>query len=190
MKRTWLLAVCAALVSMGGQVHAGKYVDAAGLYPAGSKGECKSRKLYGKEFADQNISGVCVPVTTLMNEDMQPLLRLGIIELTNPQQLEAMERLELLRLQPSEAYKVQIDNFSNDIFRLVDGSILEKKGSSYVGYIGYHEKAILYSSTDEWRLCVKGRSHKVNVLKNQKYHYSRSSFSASIADIEKMEECK
>lgn len=190
MKRTWLLAACAALAGMVGQVHAGKYADAAGIYPVSPKGECKSRKLYGKEFPDQNISGVCVPVTTLMNEDMQPLLRLGIVELTNPQQLEVMERLELLRLQPAEAYKVEIDSFNDDIFKLVDGSILEKTGSGYVGYIGYHEDAILYRDGSQWKLCVNDSSHKVDVLKNVKYHYSRDSFSAPVAEIEKMDECK
>lgn len=190
MTRTWLLAACATLGGIVNQAHAGKYADAAGIYLAGPKGECKSRKLYGKEFPDESISGVCVPITTLMNEEMQPLLRLGIVELTNPQQLEAMERLELLRRQLAEAYKVEIDSFNDDIFKLVDGSILEKAGSGYVGYIGYHEEAILYRDAGQWKLCVNDSSYKVDVLKNVKYHYSRDSFSASVAEIEKMDECK
>lgn len=190
MRRATTLIACLSMTWIMNEAQAGKYADAAGIYRADEKGTCKSRKLYGKEFPDQNISGICVPITTLMNEEMQPLLRLGITELTNPAQLKAMERLELLRLQPTEAYKVEVDSFNDDIFKLVDGSILEKTGSGYVGYIGYHEDAILYRDASQWKLCVNDSSYKVDVLKNVQYHYSRDSFSATVAEIEKMDECK
>lgn len=190
MKQIWLLAACASLACIANQAHAGKYADAAGIYLASPKGECKSHKMYGKYFPDQNISGVCVPITTLMNEKIQPILRLGIVELTNPKQLEAMERLEILRHQPTEAYKVEVDSFNDGIFKLVDGSILEKTGSGYVGYIGYHEEAILYRDTGKWKLCVNDSSYDVDILKNVQYHYSRDSLRASVAEIEKMDECE
>lgn len=190
MKWKWLLVACATLACIVNQAHAGKYADAVGIYLASPKGECRSHKLYGKEYPDQNISGVCVPITTLMNEKMQPLLRLGIVELTNPKQLGVMERIEILRHQPTEGYKVEVDSFNDDIFKLVDGSILEKTGSGYVGYIGYHEDAILYHDIGQWKLCVNDSSYDVDILKNVQYHYSRDSFSASITEIEKMDECE
>lgn len=187
MKRVVLIAAC---MLAAANVHAGKYADAAGLYKPNSSGECKSRLLYGKKFPDQIISEICVPITTLMNEEMKSILRLGIVELTNPEQLESMERLELLRLQPAKAYEVEIDSFKSDIFKLVDGSILEKTDSSYVGYVGYHEDGILYRDGSQWRLCLNDSSHKVDVLKNVEHHYSRNSLSASVAEIEKRDECQ
>ncbi|WP_437609186.1 hypothetical protein [Erwinia sp. V71] len=190
MKWIWLIVFSSILISFSNLTFAGKYADATGLYHANKNGECKSQKIYGKKLPDTNISGVCVPNKTLMNENLKPMIYLGIVELTNPENLHVVERIQQLRSEPTDASKVEIDSFENNKFELVDGSVLKKTDSSYVGYIGYHEKAIFYRDINQWKLCINGESYKVDVIKDVKYGYSRDSINASVNDIEKMDECK
>ncbi|HHS9635119.1 TPA: hypothetical protein ACTXE5_005442 [Raoultella ornithinolytica] len=190
MKWIWVIIFSPILGFYSNLTFAGKYADATGLYHANKSGECKSQIIYGKRLTDTNISGVCVPNKTLMNEDLKPMIYLGIVELTNPENLHVVERIQQLRSQPTDASKVKIDSFDNGKFELVDGSILKNTDSGYVGYIGYHEEAIFYRDISQWKLCVNGESYKVDVIKDVKYGYSRESLSASVNDIEKMDECK
>lgn len=190
MKRIGIITFFTMLSFFSNQVFAGKYADAAGLYHANKNNMCKSQIIYGKRLADANISGVCVPNKSLMNEDLKPMIYLGITELIDPKNLHVVENIQRIRSQPTEASKVEINSFDNDKFNLVDGSILKKTEPGYVGYIGGNENAILYRDIGQWKLCVNGGSYKVDVIKNVKYRSGRNSFSASVNDIEKMDECK
>ena len=171
-------------------VYAGKFADFIGAYLADENGKCKSTKYIGKEFPDSNINGVCIPVTAMFDDKKKGIVTLAITELTNPSQLDSMVKLELKKRQPTEAFEVEIDSYSNDIFKLVDGSVLEKTGSGYVGYIGYHEEAILYKDGSKWKLCVNDDSFDVDVLKYVQYHYSKDSINGkSVREIESMDVC-
>lgn len=170
--------------------NAGKIADFVGAYLADDSGECKTSTIYGEDYPDSNISGVCVPMSVMFDEKKKELLNLAITELKNPEQLEAMILQEFAKRQTTEAYEVQIDKKTDDIFKLVDGSILEKTGYGYVGYVGYHEESILYKDGEQWKLCVNGSSYKVDVLKYVKYHYSKDSISGkSVKEIENMDVC-
>ncbi|MPX97534.1 hypothetical protein EHW61_12835 [Salinivibrio sp. VYel6] len=169
---------------------AGKIADFVGAYLANDKGECKTSTIYGKNYPDSNISGVCISMTAMFDEKKKELVTLAVTELKNPEQLEAMIQLELAKRQPTEAYEVQIKKKSDDIFKLIDGSILEKTGYGYVGYVGYHEESILYKDGEQWKFCVNGSSFKVDVLKYVEYHYSKDSISGkSVKEIESMDVC-
>jgi hypothetical protein len=169
---------------------AGKFADFVGAYLPNDKGECKTSTFYGKDYPDSNISGVCIPMLAMLDKKKKELVTLAITELKNPEQLEVMVQLELAKRQPTEAYEVQIDKKSDDIFKLVDGSVLEKTGYGYVGYVGYHEESVLYKDGKQWQFCVNGSSFKVDVLKYVKYHYSKSFISGkSVKEIESMDVC-
>lgn len=185
----YLLIAIALIVSPVCQ--SGEIADFVGAYLPNKKGECKTSTIYGKDYPDSNISGVCIPMLAMFDEKKKDLVTLAITELKNPEQLEAMIQFELAKRQPTEAYEVQIDKKSDDIFKLVDGSILEKTGSGYVGYVGYHEESILYKDGEQWKFCVNGSSFKVDVLKYVKHHYSKDSISGkSVKEIESMDVCK
>jgi len=166
-----------------------QYAEMTGAYMPDDDGECSYSTMFDRTMPDRKVSGVCIPVVALFEEDLKELLPLAITELKNPEKLEELEKLERKRRQPIRAYKVEVDDFDDGIFKLVDGSILEKKDHSYVGYLSYHEDGILYKYLEQWKLCVDGDSYEVDVLKNEKRHYSRRSFRASVLEIEKMEEC-
>ena len=160
---------------------AGSIADELGMYQADTEEDCENN--------DQFIMGVCVPVITVLRYDYDEL-RLGIVELTQPEALPNLIReYGLKHTQVITALEVEIDSFGESIFRLVDGSILEMTSSGYVGYIGYHEDAILYQQAEKWRLCVNGSIHDVDFLKDGGSHYSRSSLSLTLAEIEGRDEC-
>ena len=171
-------------------VFSAQFADVVGAYLANEKGECQSTTLYGKTVPDSNITGVCIPVTAIFDEKKKELISLAITELKNPDQLEAMIKHEIMKRQPTEAYEVEIDKHSEDIFKLVDGSVLEKTSSGYVGYVGYREDAILYKDGERWNLCVNDSSFKVDILKYVEYHYSKDKIHGkSVREIEAMDVC-
>ena len=185
----YLLAIFTILLTSL-NANAGQFADFVGAYLANEKGECKSTVFFQKEYPDSNINGVCVPVTSIIDEEKKDIISLAVTELKNPKQLEAMVQLELAKRQPTEAYEVEIDKHNDDIFKLVDGSVLEKTGYGYVGYIGYHEDGILYKDGKQWKLCVNSSSYKVDVLKYVKHHYSKNSIHGkSVKEIENMDVC-
>lgn len=124
------------------------------------------------------------------------ILKFAIAELHDPELLKRMIVDEVRKIyiasrtdSSPEAFEVEIDDYNNDIFTLVDGSILEKTGYGYVGYIGYHEDAILYRDGRQWKLCVNDSIFKVDILKHNKHHYSRTRIDKPVRAIEKSEPC-
>ena len=169
---------------------AGKIADFVGAYLPNEKGECRTSIFFDKESPDSNIGGVCIPMIAMFEEQKKDLVTLAITELKNPEQLEVMIQLELTKRQPTEAYEVQIDKKNDDIFKLVDGTVIEKTGYGYVGYVGYREESILYKDGVQWKLCVNGSSFKVEIQKYVKYHYSKTSINGkSVREIEGMDIC-
>ncbi|MEZ8321483.1 hypothetical protein [Vibrio splendidus] len=169
---------------------AGQFADYVGAYLPNDTGECKTSIIYSKSYPDSNINGVCIPMLSMFDDEKKELITLAITELKNPEQLDAMVQLEVAKRQPTEAYEVKVDKKSDDIFKLVDGSVLEKVGYSYVGYVGYQEKSILYKDGEQWKFCVSGSSFKVDVLKYIEHHYSKSSISGkSVREIESIDVC-
>ena len=142
-----------------------------GLYFPSDEGMCREN--------DYLISGVCVPVTALVLG--ASTLDIGLAEMTNPELIPIMLSLS--------AYEVEIEDYSNDLFVLVDGSILENTSSGYVGYVGYHQDAILFNDYTGWNLCVNGSIHSVDVLKNVEYHYSRSALGIARDELQRRVEC-
>ncbi|WP_157826397.1 hypothetical protein [Kangiella profundi] len=169
--------------------YGGKYADIVGAYLA-NKGVCKTSYFMGKHEQDRLLEGVCIPIKSVLDESKKELIPLAIIELKSPNQLKFYESIEKKKRDNTEAFHVEVDSFNDNIFKLVDGSILEKDDHKYVGYISYHEKGIFYKDGSKWKLCVNNKTFKVKLLKNNKYHYSRDEISdISIYEIEKLEEC-
>ena len=174
--------------------NAGQISDALGLYLPDTQGQCKgATKAFGKEQEDTNLRGVCVPLKAAMwatlNNRMD-ILSLGVAELNDPKMAEII-RSEMLRKQKpaAYAYEVEIESHNDDIFKLVDGSVLQETSHKYVGYIGWHEKAILYKDGTQWRLCLNNNTHDVDMLKDGGYGSGRSSISKSILEIERSNIC-
>jgi len=171
--------------------NSGQYADFVGVYLADENGDCKSTFFLGEEVPDSNMNGACFPITTTFDKKKNDLLLIAIIELTDPENLDYHLQREVLKRQPTEAFEVEVDTHKDDIFRLSDGSILEKTSSGYIGYIGYHEDAVLYKDDAQWKLCVNDNSHEVDVLKYVESHYSKSYIRGkSVREIEAMEPCK
>ena len=83
------------LIVLSFTAHAGRFADAIGAYLADQNGQCRVTELSGKKFPDTNISGVCIPITTMLelDEEKQSLVLLAITELKNPEYLEAMVKM-------------------------------------------------------------------------------------------------
>lgn len=168
--------------------YSASFAEITGAYLPDENG-CKQTKIFGKVYDDSELNSVCIPMSTFLDENKSDLIMLAVTELKKPENLENVMRYELSKRQPIESYKVEIDERSSDIFKLVDGSVLEKTGSGYIGYVGYHEEAILFKDASQWKLCVNGSIVKVDILKMVQHHYSKDSLSLSIKDIEKHEIC-
>jgi len=159
----------------------GEIADSLGIYLPSNGGECAK--------GEQKAMGVCIPIATMIgaNADM---LHLGITELTRPEDLPGLKAyMQRKYMENIPVLEVEINSYHNPIFKLVDGSILEKTSSGYVGHIGYHEDAVLYQKGTQWMLCVNGAVHNVDFLKDTGSHYSRSSLSMTLAQIEERKEC-
>ena len=169
---------------------AGKFADYVGTYWPNGNGQCRSTALGSQKYSDFKISGVCVPISAAMDPRREKLIQLAITEMTNPEQLDAMIRLQMTRSQPTEAFRVQVEDNDDDIIELVDGSVLEKTSYGYIGYISYREDAILFQDIDEWKLCVDGDEFKVDILNQGSNSYGRESlYGQSVNDIESSDMC-
>lgn len=52
-------------------------------------------------------------------------------------------------------YMTQIENHNDDIMKLTNGGILEL--TEYVGFVGFHNDAVLFSDNGSWKIWVKGK---------------------------------
>jgi len=170
----------------------GEIADAIGVYLPDEDGECGSTELKGVTHVDSKTVGVCIPITTRLDESKKGLIYLAIVELKRPQYLDYAIQKHLSKSKVAEAYEVEIDDYNDEIFELVDGAVLRKESYGYVGYVGYNEDAILYKSQSQWKLCVDGDIYDVEILsEGSKYHYSRDEISGkSIKEIEGISTCE
>jgi len=177
-----LLAVALSIVSLGtSSALAGPIADKLGIYLPTDGSNCAPN--------DIELAGACVPLLTMISIEFD-LVHLGVVELTRPDDLpNAKAYIERKYTEVLQVYRVEIDEFDDPLIKLVDGSALEKTSSGYVGYVGYHEEAILYQQFSSWKLCLNGSTYSVDWLKDGGAHYSRSSMQLTLAEIEKLEEC-
>lgn len=167
------------------------FAQLVGAYKADSKGQCKKSKVLGRLETDFLTVGVCIPTQAMIDPVLNDLIPLALIELNKPKLLPEMIELHKDARKPvDEAFIVQIDDYDDDIFKLVDGSIIENNGG-YVGYTGYHKKSILFKKNGQWKICVNDNIHRVTILKNVSSHYSRTKIYESVSEksIEEMDEC-
>jgi hypothetical protein len=177
-----VVAITALAISANTTAGAGPIADELGIYLPESPGKCAE-----DEFAFKK---ACLPSGTLLTYDVDYIL-IGYLDLVDPEGSKAAQRDYIRRSSTrAEAYAVEVDHFAADIFKLVDGSVLEKVSPGYVGYVGYHEGAVLFRDGQQWNLCVNGDIHRVELLKNGGSHYSRDRLSKTIKEVEDMDACR
>lgn len=167
------------------------FAQLLGAYKADSKGQCKKSEFLGQLETDFLTAGVCIPSQAMIDPITYDLIPLALTELNKPQLLPQMIEMHKEARKPvDEAFIVQIDEYDDDIFKLVDGSIIENNGG-YVGYTGYNKKSILFKKNGQWKICVNDNIHRVTILKNVSSHYSRAKIDKSVSEksIEEMDEC-
>lgn len=167
------------------------FAQLLGAYKADSKGQCKKSEFLGQLETDFLTAGVCIPSQTMIDPVLSDLIPLALTELNNPKLLPRIIEMHKDARKPvDEAFVVQIDEYDDDIFKLVDGSIIENNGG-HVGYTGYHHKSILFKKNGQWKICVNDNIHRVTIQKNVSSHYSRTKIHESVNEksIEEMDEC-
>lgn len=180
---------------------AGQFADILGAYLPNGKGECRYTKPpFGMDIllSEMTAFGICIPHDSQINDEKGVFKILAFIELTDPDNLDAFVDLELQGKLTTVAYRVQVKKYKNNTFELVDGSILKKDSSRYVGYIGYNEKAILYirisqlggGYAPQWKLCVNRHIFNVEISKLVRNHHSKRRISGKTPlEIEDMSVC-
>jgi len=167
------------------------FAQLVGAYKADSKGHCKKSEFLGELRSDFLMNGVCIPSQAMIDPITKYLIPLALTELNNPERLPQMIEIQKEARKPvNEAFIVQIDGYDDDIFKLVDGSIIENNGG-YVGYTSYNQESILFKKNGQWKICVNDNIHRVTILKNVSSHYSRDKIyeSTSETSIKEMDEC-
>lgn len=158
-------------------VNPGIYSSIIGLYWPNEEGDCLE--------GDLSIDQVCIPSATYQNYDYSAIV-VGLIEATNPELLpDLLDR----HIEYPQAFEVKVESYRSGVFNLIDGSTLENKDGSYVGYIGFNEDAVFFGNGFDWSLCVSGSVYKVNVVLNEKYHYSRKTLSITRDELMQRDEC-
>ena len=118
-------AFAALAVSASATANAGPIADELGIYLREPPGQCAEDEL---EYRN-----ACIPSETVFAYDSEYVM-LGYWELVHPESSKALQRDYVRRSSTrAEAYAVEVDRFGADIFKLVDGSVLEKVSSGYVG---------------------------------------------------------
>ena len=178
------------MLSLSSSAFSAGFAELVGAYKA-EGGKCKQSKFLGQLKDDYNMNGVCIPSASMIDPKLEDLIILAVTELNNPEMLPMVIAAHREAREPVEkAFIVQIDDYDDDIFKLVDGSILENQ-SGYVGYTSYHQEAVLFKKDDQWKICVNDDIHRVEILKNGGAHYSRDHIYEQISEkeIEDMDEC-
>lgn len=171
--------------------HAGMFANFIGAYPADDKGACTSATVEIKTAPAKELHGVCIPVSVLSNVNNRELIILAVTELKNPQQLNKRMQEELLNRQPTEAYRVVVEESFGEIIKLTDGSVLKKSGHGGIGFTGYRKEAIFYKAHNQWKLCVNNSSITVDLKKPGTIHFSKTPLHGkSVRAIENMAPCK
>jgi hypothetical protein len=166
-----------------------QFAAAMGAYLVAEGEACRSSEWLGAQTEDFRFQNVCIPKAIVATVDSSTVM-LAVAELTNPSMLEHMLKQQALgRLPVDEAYEVEVERRNDDIYDLTDGTVLRALEPTYVGYVGYHEEAILYRDGPTWHFCVTGTSLKVEVLRVGTKSYNRDSLSGSKEEIAAMEPC-
>jgi hypothetical protein len=166
------------------------FAELVGVYKA-ENGKCKQSEFLGQLKDDYNMNGVCIPSASMIDPKLKDLILLAVTELNNPDILPMVIAAHKESRKPVEiAFVVEIDDYDDDIFKLVDGSKLENQGG-YVGYTSYHQDAVLFKKNNQWKICVNDDIHRVKMLKDGGAHYSRDRIYEQVSEkeIEEMEEC-
>jgi hypothetical protein len=97
----------------------------------------------------------------------------------------------LLAYRVEDAYKVQIDDASDDEIKLRWGTILRKKDDTYLGYARYSHRAVLFAEGKEWRLCVNRKVVPVEIVKTRNSDFEHSKIYDVIpSEVEDHSECQ
>jgi hypothetical protein len=146
---------------------------------------CKASK-YG--LNDYFLNGYCFK---LESADIE-LFELATTELFYPEILySSLKNIIINNEYIPESYSVEIKDYNNNTFELYDGSSFKKTDSKYLGYIGYRKKSIIYKNhKKEWKICIDGEIHEVELLKKHTYYSSRDNISnLTIQQIKKSDYC-
>jgi hypothetical protein len=75
------------------------------------------------------------------------------------------EALAIKKATGTPVFKTQITEENNTIYKLMNGGIVEIK-FSYVGYLGYGKKVLLFSEPGGWKLWIQDKkTFSVEILK-------------------------
>ena len=166
-----------------------QFADAIGAYKVAKDQPCRSSEFMGQLTEDGRIGDVCIPASSFAYQDSS-LVPLAIAELTDPGLLESLLSQRVIASLPvQEAYAMEVDDHDGKIYDLTDGTIVRVTESKYVGYIGWHEEAILYRQSGNWFFCVSGTHFKAEVLRGGSRSYNRDRISASEKEIKAMDAC-
>lgn len=166
-----------------------QFAGALGAYLVAEGEACRSSEWMGAHHEDFRFEKVCIPRAIVATVDSATVM-LAVAELTNPSMLEHMLKQQTLaKLPVDEAYEVEVDRRNNDVYDLTDGTVLRALESTYVGYIGYHEEAILFRDGSTWHFCVASTSLRVDVLRVGTTTYNRERISGSKEEITALKPC-
>lgn len=183
------LSVCPT-AAQSPQPEFGGFAKPLGAYLLDGRSECGFSNSYMGETQDTQFGQVCVPQVTVQAVDAFTL-SLIIAELTDPTLYRALLMKQMMGDVPvSEAFAVEVEKRSDDVFDLTDGTVLRKTGAGYVGYVGYHEEGILYEESGNWIFCVSGSSFEVEILREAQRSFGRSDISATKKELERMDPCR
>ena len=186
---TSLRTITIAIALAASPVHA-QYAQLIGAYKVEEGQPCRTSVFQGNTQEDPHFGAACVPWAAIGSFDPFTI-QMAIAELTDPALMQQLMLQNMLGNTPlSEAYEVEVDKRDGSTYDLTDGTVLRALDSTYVGYIGYHEEAILYRDTGDWHFCVAGSEFKVEILRDGQSSYNRRRIAGTRSEITMMDPCR
>lgn len=167
-----------------------QYAEIVGAYKSEDGQTCQISQFQGSAQEDPLFGSVCVPWTSIGRFDTS-VIQMAIAELVDPALLQRLVIEKMLGNAPvAEAYEVEVDRKDGSVFDLTDGAVLRTLETKYIGYLGYHEEAIVFRDGGDWHLCVDGEVVEVEVLRDPSRSYNRRRISATRNEILQMRPCR
>ena len=187
---SWSKVLATALLIVGCQPATAQYAAAVGAYTVPDGGTCRSSEWQGSVTKDALIGSVCIPTHIIGTVDTS-IVTLAMAELISPEMFQILlARQANAELPVAEAYEVEIDDSEGDVYDLTDGTVVRATESKYVGYISYHEAAILYRAGSDWHLCVSDTDFEIEILRETQSPYRRRAISGSLREVQALNPCR
>lgn len=178
------------LLACMAQPASAQYADIVGAYRSEDGQTCRISQFQGSAQEDPLFGSVCVPWTSIGRFDTS-VIQMAIAELVDPALLQHLIIQNMLgNSQVAEAFEVEVDRRDGNVFDLTDGTVLRALETKYIGYLGYHEEAIVFQDGGDWHLCVDGEVVEVEVLRDPSRTYNRRRISGTRNEILQMPPCR